>query len=65
MENKSLKINVIVNNLKEKTKADNKALCKQNLHSQQKAFDAGDATLALMFRTDKEINTAYNMVVGS
>lgn len=65
MKDKALKINVIVNHLKEKIKADNKELCKQNLHSEQKPFDVGEATLALMFRADKEINTAYNMVIGS
>lgn len=65
MKDKGLKINVIVNHLRDKIKADNKKLCKQNLHSEQKAFDAGEAALVLMFRTDKEINKAYNMVVGS
>ncbi len=58
-----LKINAIVDHLKAKNQADNKVLCKQNLHSEQVAFDANDATLALMFRTDEEINKAFDMVV--
>ena len=58
-----LKIDVIVNHLKAKNRAENKELCKQNLHSQQVVFDANDATLALMFKTDEEINTAFDMVV--
>lgn len=63
MSDKMTKINVIVNHLKAKNQAENKELCKQNLHSQQVAFDAGDATLALMFRTDAEINKAFDMLV--
>ncbi|WP_336926044.1 hypothetical protein [Vibrio cholerae] len=63
MTDKMLKIDVIVNHLKEKIQAENKELCKQNLHSEQVPFDAGDATLALMFRTDAEINKAFDMVV--
>jgi len=63
MSDKMTKINVIVNHLKAKNQAENKELCKQNLHSQQVPFDAGDATLALMFRTDAEINKAFDMLV--
>ena len=58
------KINVIVNHMKSKIIADNKELCKQNLHSEQKPFDAGDATFSLMFCTDEEIDKAYNMIVS-
>lgn len=63
MNGKMNKINVIVNHLKNKNQIENAKLCKENLHSQQVLFDAGDATLALMFRTDDEINMAFDMIV--
>lgn len=63
MSNKMSKINVIVNHLKEKIQAENKELCEQNLHSQQKAFDPNEAILSLIFCTDEEVNKAFDMVV--
>lgn len=64
MSNRMLKINTIVLHLRERNKVENEELCKQNLHSEQTAFDANSATLALMFRTDNEINKAFDMIVG-
>jgi hypothetical protein len=63
MGDKMTKINVIVNHLKAKNQAENKELCKQNLYFEQVPFDAGSATLSLMFCTDEEINKAFDMVV--
>lgn len=63
MTDKMFKINAIVNHLKAKNQAENKELCKQNLHSQQKAFDPNEAILSLAFCTDEEINKAFDMVV--
>lgn len=64
MSDKMTKINVIVQHLKAKNQAENKELCKQNLFSQQTPFDSGDATLALMFKSDEEINKAFDMIVS-
>ncbi|MDX5049909.1 hypothetical protein [Vibrio cholerae] len=63
MTDKMFKINAIVNHLKAKNQAENKELCKQNLHSQQKAFDPNEAILSLAFCTDEEVNKAFDMVV--
>lgn len=61
--NKGILINAIINYLSEENKKRNKELCKQNLFSDQKAFDDGDMFFKLSFMPDDELNNIARLIL--
>lgn len=62
---KMQKIATIVNHVRDEIKRENKILCEQGRHSEQKSFDYDVAILSLIVVEDEEIDKAYNMVIGN
>lgn len=62
MTNKMIKIRTIVEHMKERQTKINRELCKQNLYSEQVAFDPSVAELSLLFCTEDEINKAFDKI---
>ena len=52
---KGILINGVINTLNEEIRKENKELCRQNLHSQQKPLLGGDMFFRLAFMTDEQI----------
>ena len=52
---KAIFINQIINVLNERIIKENKELCSNNLHSQQKPIHGSDMWITLAFMSDKEI----------
>lgn len=62
-ENKGILINAIVSYLSGENKKKNKELAKQNMHSEQTAFDAGTCFLDLAFMPDDELDKIAKLVL--
>ena len=54
-KHKGILINHIINILNERIIKENKELCSNNLHSQQKPIHGSDMWITLAFMSDKEI----------
>jgi len=64
LELKSILIQAIIRYLSEETKRKNKGLVKDNLYTEQKAFDADDMFLKLAFLPDKDIEHIASKILG-
>jgi hypothetical protein len=60
---KGILISAIIGRLEEQNKKRNADLCKQNLFSDQKAFDRGAMFFTLAFMADDEFNKIAAMVI--
>jgi len=60
---RSILIKSIINYLSEENKKRNKELCKQNLFSEQKAFDSVDMFFKLAFMPDDELNKIAGLII--
>jgi hypothetical protein len=61
---KDLLISAIITQLAENNKKRNAALCKKNLHAEQKAFDHGEMFISLAFMEEGELSKIAALMFG-